>query len=60
MLRKAVTVFIVIIAALSFILGSCIAPNSSKDGDQQVNDTIVPPIDRTVPAVVKTATFSVG
>jgi hypothetical protein len=57
---KIINVFVVIIAALSFILGSCIAPNSSKDGDRHVNDTIVPPIDRTVPAVVKTATFSVG
>jgi hypothetical protein len=57
--RKAVTVFIVVIAAL-LVLGSCIAPNSSKDGEGYINDTIVPPIDRTVSAVVKTATFSAG
>ncbi len=57
---KIGTIFIVITVVLSFILSSCATSNSVKIGDRDVNEVVIPLMDRTTPAVVKTATFSLG
>ena len=60
MRSKVSIAFIVAIVSLACILGSCVAPNSDQNGDRYAIDTIIPPIDKNVPEVLKTATFSAG